>query len=135
MGMFFLIPVFYFSHIPQASFSEFEVDGHFYTSPNQKDYPPSPIIYSTELPKDAPPSELRKRVWALQSFPYLPFLLFSPFYGAMTSRFATPLEKIPLVDGKRGYQPPEDVAKSNHLAVRSLLSFVRYMKSAIPKSF
>jgi hypothetical protein len=112
MGMFFLIPVFYFSHIPQASFSEFEVDGHFYTSPNQKDYPPSPIIYSTELPKDAPPSELRKRVWALQSFPYLPFLLFSPFRGAMTSCLETPLEQIPLVDGKHGYQLPDDVSKS-----------------------
>ena len=113
MGMFFfLIPVFYFSHIPQASFSEFVIKDHIYMSPNQQDEPPTAIIHSGPLPNDAPPSQLRKRVWALQSLPYLPFVLFSPFHGAMTSRFATPLEQIPLVDGKHGYQLPEDVAKS-----------------------
>jgi hypothetical protein len=112
--VFFLIPVFYFSRsIPQASFSEFEIDGHFYTSPNQQDAPPTlSVSYSEPLPDDAPPSQLRKRVWALEFFPYLPFLLFSPFHGTMTSRLATPLELIPLVDGKRGYQLPEDAAKS-----------------------
>lgn len=110
--VFFLIPVFYFSHIPQASFSEFVIEGHIYTSPNQQDEPPTAIIHSEPLPNDAPPSQLRKRVWALQFFPYLPFLLFSPFHGAMTSRFATPLEQIPLVYGKHGYQLTEKVAKS-----------------------
>ena len=49
--MFFLIPVFYFSHIPQASFSEFELGGHFYTYPNQKDDPPTfNVSYSERLP-------------------------------------------------------------------------------------
>ena len=112
MGMFSLILVFYFSHIPQGSFSEFVIENHFYTSSNQQDEPPTAIIHSGPLSDDAPPSQLRKRVWALQFFPYLPFLLFSPFHGAMTSRFATPLEHIPLVEGKHGYQLPEDVANS-----------------------
>ena len=109
---FFLIPVFHFSQshsIPQASFSEFEIDGHSYTSPNQQDGPPTlSVSYSEPLPDDAPPSQLRKRVWALEFFPYLPFLLFSPFRGTMTSRLTTPLKLNPLVDGKRGYQLPEE---------------------------
>ena len=96
--VFFLIPVFYFSHIPQASFlnSKWTV---IYTRLLIRKTILLNVSYSELLPNDAPPSQLRKRVWALQFFP-------------MTSRFTTPLEQISLVDGKRGYQLPEDVGKS-----------------------
>ena len=51
---FFLIPLFYFSHIPQAPLSKFELGGHFYTYPNQKDDPPTfNVSYSEPLPNDA----------------------------------------------------------------------------------
>ena len=103
---------FRFSYITQASFSEFVLDGHF-TSPNQQDEPPTiSIRHSEPLPSDASPSEVRGRVWALQHFPYLPFLLYSPFQGAMTSRFATPPEEIALEEDGYGFHLPDALAKS-----------------------
>ena len=130
---FFLSPYF-ISHI----FLFFELGGQFYTYSNQKDDSPTfNVSYSEPLPNDAPPSELPKRVWALEFFPCPSFLLFSPLHGVMTSRFAIPLEQIPLVDGKLdtnfGKMLQSLGRLSNHLAVRSLWSFVCYMKS-IPKS-
>ena len=108
-----LNPVFKFSHITQASYSEFVIDGHYYTSPNQQEYPPTvSISHSEPLPSDASPTQLRGRVWALDHFSYLPFVLFSPFHGTMTSRLATPVEVIPLVDDSLGYHLPKEVAKS-----------------------
>ena len=87
----FLYPVFRISHITQASFPEFVIDGHYYTSPNQKEEPPTySFSHSELLPDDASQCELRERVWAFDNRPYLLYVLFSPFHGAMTSRFATP---------------------------------------------
>jgi hypothetical protein len=106
-------PIFKFSHITEASVSEFEIDGHFYTSPNQQEEPPTfSFSHSEPLPDDARPCQLRGRVWALHNHPYLPFVLFSPFLGAMTSRFATPPEEIPIDKDFNGYHLPEDVSKS-----------------------
>ena len=107
-----LIP-YLISHITQVSFSEFVIDGHHYTSPNQQK-PPSSVSFSESqsLPDPVSPTELRKRVWAAHNLPYLPFVLNSPFHGAMTSRLATPPEQIPLEKGKSGYHLPHDVGKS-----------------------
>ena len=82
--------LFKFSHITEASVPEFVIDGHYYTSPNQQEPPTISFEHSKELHKDALPYELRGRVWALNNHPYLPFMLFSPFRGAMTSRLSTP---------------------------------------------
>jgi len=107
-----LNPVFKFSHIT-ASYPEFVLDGHCYTSPNQREEPPTiSFSHSEALPEDASPRELRGRIWALHNHPYLPFMLMSPFHGEMTSRFATPPELIPLEDDMHGYYLPHDVAKS-----------------------
>jgi hypothetical protein len=87
------------------------MDGHYYTSPNQQEYPPSSFCYSEPLPDGASPTQLRRRVWALGYFPYLPFMLRSPLlYGDMTC-FATP-ELLPLEDDKYGFHLPSDVAES-----------------------
>src|SRR5277367_3693693 len=103
----------FFSHITQASFSEFVIDGHHYTSPNQQKPPPTlSISESQSLPDNVSPTELRKRVWAAHNLPYLPFILNSPFHGTMTSRFATPVGQIPLEKGRSGYHLPESVARS-----------------------
>jgi hypothetical protein len=108
-----LNPVFKFSHITQAPFLEWVIDGHYYTSPNQQEEPPTlSFSHSEPLPDDVSPTQLRKRVWALHHSPYLPFVLLSPFHGAMTSRFATPPELIPLENDKYGYHLPQDVSKS-----------------------
>ena len=50
----------------QASSSEFVINGHYYTSPNQQTPPPTlPFSDSESLPDDVSPSQLRNRVWAL----------------------------------------------------------------------
>ena len=75
--------VFNISHITQASFSEFVIDGHFYTSPNQQNPPPAlSFNESKSLLDPVSPTELRKRVWAHHHSPYLPFVLNSPFHGS-----------------------------------------------------
>ena len=108
-----LNPVFKFSHITQASFLEWVIDSHYYTSPNQQEEPPTlSFSHSESLPDDVSPTQLRKRVWALHHAPYLPFVLLLPFHGAMTSRFTTPPELIPLENDKYGYHLPQDVSKS-----------------------
>ena len=82
----FLNPVFKISHITQASFPEFVIDGHYYTSSNQKEEPPTHSLrHSEPPPDDASQARLRGQAWALNNRPYLPFGLFSPFHGAMTS--------------------------------------------------
>ena len=73
---------------------------------------PVSFSHSEPLPDDASPSQLLGRIWALKHYPYLPFVLSSPFHGAMTSRFATPPEQIPFEDDKYGYHLPADVVKS-----------------------
>ena len=100
--------------LTQASFSEFAINGHYYTSPNSQKPPPTiseSFSYSDSLPEPVSPPELRKRVWAYHNHPYLPFVLNSPFHGAMTSRFATP-EQIPLEEDTGGHHLPTNVAKS-----------------------
>src|SRR5277367_3333174 len=118
----------FFSHITQASFSEFVIDGHHYTSPNQQKPPPTlSISESQSLPDNVSPTELRKRVWAAHNLPYLPFILNSPFYGTMTSRFATPVGQIPLEKGVDTIflkVLPSLGKPSNRLCVRSVLSFI-----------
>jgi len=97
MGMlnFRVNSVFKFSHTTQASFSEFVIEGHYYTSPNQQKTPPIVSSSDTEsLSEPVPPTQLRKRVWALQNHSYLPFILNSPFHGVISSRLATPPEQI-----------------------------------------
>ena len=83
--------VFNYSHITQASFSEFVIDGHYYTSPNQPRQPSTLTFSDSEsLSNDVSPTQLRKRVWALHHSPCLPFTLNSPFHGSITfSRFIT----------------------------------------------
>jgi hypothetical protein len=57
--------VFNFSHIVIASFSEFVIDGHYFTSPNQQKPPPAVSFSDSEsLPYDVSPSQLLRRVWA-----------------------------------------------------------------------
>ena len=83
----FLHPVFKISHITQleASFPEFIIDGHYFTSPNQQDPPTLSFSHSGPLPDDASQCQLRGQVWAEDNRPYLPFGLFSPFHGAKLS--------------------------------------------------
>jgi hypothetical protein len=106
-----LIP-YLISHITQASFSEFIIDGHHFTSPNQQNPPPTISFSDSEsLPASEHPSPaiLRRRVWALQDYPYIPFILNSPFHGAITSRLAIP----PVLEqNKSEYHIPSEVAKS-----------------------
>ena len=105
--------VFKFSHITEASYPEFVLDGHYYTSPNQKEEPPTiSLSHSEPLPDDATPSQLRGRIWALHNHPYLPFMLYSPFDGPMTSRLSTSAEQIALDKDFDGYHLPKDVSKS-----------------------
>jgi hypothetical protein len=105
--------VFKFSHITEASYPEFVVDGHYYTFPNQQEEPPTiSFSHSESLPDDATPSQLRGRIWALHNHPYLPFILFSPFDGAMTSRLSTSAQQIALDKDFDGYHLPKDVSKS-----------------------
>jgi hypothetical protein len=101
------------SRFTQASFSEFVIDGHSYTSPNQQKSPP--IVSSSDsesLSDPVPPTQLRKRVWALQNHPYLPFILNSPFHGVISSRLATPPEQIHIEKDSYGFHLPDVVAKS-----------------------
>jgi hypothetical protein len=52
--------VFKFSHITEASYPEFVLDCHYYTSPNQQEEPPTISFgHSESLPDDATPSQLR----------------------------------------------------------------------------
>ena len=102
-----------FLHITAASVPEFEIDGHYYTSPNQEEEPPTiSVSHSEPLPNDAFLFQYRGRVWALDDHPYLPFILFSPFHGMMTSRLSTPPEEIPLNEDAFGYHLPDDVSQS-----------------------
>src|SRR5271156_647664 len=105
--------VFNYSHMTQASFSEFVIDGHHYTSPNQQKSPPIVSFSDSEsLPDDVSPTQLRRRVWALQNHPYLPFILNSPFHGVISSRLATPPDQIHIEEDSYGFHLPDDVAKS-----------------------
>ena len=61
---------------------------------------------------DATPSQLRGHIWALYNHPYLPFILFSPFDGPITSRLSTSAEQIALDKDFNGYHLPKDVSKS-----------------------
>ena len=68
-----LNPVFKISHITQASFPELVIDGHYDTSPNQQEEPPTlSFSHSEPLPDDASQARLREQVWALDNRPYLP---------------------------------------------------------------
>lgn len=97
----------------EASFSEFVIHDHFYTSPNQQIPPPTlSFEESQSLPDSLSPTVLRRRVWAAQNLPYLPFILNSPFHGVMTSRLAIPPGQIPLENDHHGFHLPEKVAKS-----------------------
>ena len=117
--------LFKFSHITEASVPEFVIDGHYYTSPNQQEEPPTiSFEHSKELHKDALPYELRGRVWALNNHPYLPFMLFSPFRGAMTSRLSTPPEQISLDEDAFGFHLPQDVSKSWKTLEQSCLQII-----------
>lgn len=81
--------IFKFSHITEVSFPEFVIDNHYYTSPNQQEEPPTISFKDSESPTTW-------TILALHNHPYLSFMLFSPFHGAMTSRLSTPPEQIPL---------------------------------------
>jgi hypothetical protein len=108
-----LNPVFKISHITQASVSEFVIDGHYYTSRQQKPPPSLSFDESRALPSPVSPTELRKRVWAAHNLPYFPFILNSPFHGVvMTSRLATSPGQIPLENDQSGFHLPSKVAKS-----------------------
>ena len=122
------------------SLSEFVIDGHFYTSPNQQQQPPTFSFGDSEsLPDDTSPTQLRKRVWAVHNRPYLPFVLNSPFHGVMTSRFATPPGQIPLEKDKYGYHLPADVAKSWKIFEKSCRQAASLLRTSFerdhPKSF
>jgi hypothetical protein len=91
------------SHITEVV-SEFIIDNHFYTSPNQQIPPPTfSFDESRSLPDSVSPSELRKRVWAARNLPYLPFILKSPFHGIMTCRLATPPDQVFLERDSSGF--------------------------------
>jgi hypothetical protein len=126
---------FNFSHITLVSFSEFVVDGHYYTSPNQQNQPPTVSFSDSEpLPDNIPPSQLRNRVWAHHHSPYLPFVLKSPFNGCMTSRFATPPEDTPLEKDKYGYHLPVDVARSWKTLEQSCRQVATVLRSAFERN-
>jgi hypothetical protein len=127
-------PIFNFSHIAQASFSEFVIDGHYYTSPNQQKPPGPPTLSfsdSKSLTEHVSPTILHKRLWALHNHPYLPYVLNSPFRCAMTTRLATPPELILLDDDKNGWHLPGHVAKS----WKSLEQSCRQVASVLLTSF
>ena len=135
-----MILYFNFSHITLALFSEFVVNGHYYTSPNQQKQPPTVSFSDSEpLSDKISLSQLCKRVWAHHHSPYLPFVLKSPFNSPLTSRFATPLEDIPLEKDKHGYHlliMLQSFGKpSNNHAIGLLLSFALHLNRTIPKSF
>ena len=92
------------------NFFEFVINSHHYTSPNQRKDPPTlSISESKSPPEPVSPTQLRNHVWALQSYPFLLFILNSPFHGAMTSRFATPPD---IEVSRQGYHISTEVAKS-----------------------
>jgi len=114
-----------------ASFSEFVVDGHYCTSPNQQNQPPTVSFSDSEpLPDNISPSQLRNHVWAHHHSPYLPFVLKSPFNGPMTSRFATPPEDTPFEKDKHGYHLPVNVAKSWKTLEQSCRQVATVLRSA-----
>jgi len=91
------------SHIIQVSFPEF-IDGHYYTPPDRQKSPPIVSFSDSEsLPEPVPPTSQRKRVWALQDHPYLPFILNSPFHGVISSRLATPPVQIHIDGDSYGF--------------------------------
>jgi len=84
-------PVFKFSHIAEASLPEFVIDGHYYTSPNQQDEPPTipsviPYCYQT-MP--AHPNYV-------DAFGHFTTTHTSRFHDAMTSGFQPPPRWSPL---------------------------------------
>ena len=79
-------------------------------SPNQPKDPPTLSISESESPPEPIfPTQLQNRVWALQSYPFLLFILNSPFHGVMTSHFATPPD---IEVSRQGYHISTEVAKS-----------------------
>ena len=79
-------------------------------SPNQRKDPPTLSISEFKsLPEPVSPTQLQNHVWALQSYPFLPFILNSPFHGAMTSHFATPPD---IEVSRQGYHISTEVSKS-----------------------
>ena len=116
------------------------MDEHYYTSPNQQEEPPTiSIEHSKALPDDALPFQLRGRIWALHNHPYLPFMLFSPFHGAMTSRLSTPPEEISLLEDGFGFHLPQDVSRSWKTLEQSCLQIITvlrdFFKTEHPKVF
>jgi hypothetical protein len=125
-----------FSHITVASFPEFIIEGDYYTSPNQHDEPPTfSFSYSEQLPDNASPTDLRKRVWAQHKCPYLPFVLFSPFHGAMTSCLATLPEVISLVDDKYGYHLPDEVVNSWRALEQTCVQIAKVLRDSFRQRY
>ena len=60
--------------------------------------------------------------------PYLPFMLFSPFRGAMTSRLSTPPEQISLDEDAFRFQLPQDVSKSWKTLEQSCLQTITVLR-------
>jgi hypothetical protein len=86
-----------------VSFPEF-IDSHYHTPPDRPKSPPIVSFSDSEsLPEPVPPTSQRKRVWALQDHPYLPFILNSPFHGVISSRLATPPEQIHIDGDSYGF--------------------------------
>jgi hypothetical protein len=71
--------------------------------------------------------------WALHNHPYLPFILFSPFYGAMTSRLSTSAEQIALDKDFDGYHLPKDVSKSWKTLEQSCRQIITLFKQDNPQ--
>jgi hypothetical protein len=96
--------VFKFSHITEASFPEFVIDIHYYTSPNQQEEPPTISFQHSESPT-------AWTYFGTSQPPIPPVYTFSPFHGAMTSRLSPP-QQILLDEDGLGYHLPDDCSRS-----------------------
>ena len=65
----------------------------------------------THLPKEPSPTELRTRLWYSSRYPYLPYILRSPFHGDLLQRLSCPVDRIELQSDKFGWYLSKTAAK------------------------
>ena len=87
-------------------------DGQFYTSTDQSPLP-SPIPSLIELPSEPFIKDLRSRLWSLNRYPYLAFILHSPAFGPLMHRFSHFDPSVLTCSSSTGlWHIPKDTAKS-----------------------
>ena len=94
--------------LPWGPNHHFKVEGHHFTSLCSS--LPSNIPSYTEMPQSSSPTQLRRRLWSADRYPYLAFSLQFPFVGQW-ARFATPADRIGLVHDRHGWHLPRETQK------------------------